>query len=85
MIYYNIVLAVVCVICFMLCVASYLLGAKHGRDIQRGNMPTLKIKQLKTNPASKEEELKEELEDILSATKEGMLKSIERGRLGEKQ
>jgi hypothetical protein len=63
------------------------MGLKMGKTLAEGKLPTFKINPVKrvkefvdnVKETKKEEEVLEELEDILSATKEGMLNSIKKG------
>jgi len=73
---------------FLCLILAYITGIKHGRELSRGNAPKLSI-----NPArpifkavekhkedKKAEALGEELTDIMSMTKESMLKAVKRER-----
>ena len=76
---YNIVFMTLCIVSFFFCVGAYCLGHKHARKIEKGIIPKMQFKPFKTDPTSKAKELEEELTDIMSITREDLLKHIEKG------
>lgn len=64
---------------FLCTIKAYTLGIKHSKQLDKGNIPTLNpivpITEAITHH-KEDSKLKDELEDLMGATKEGMLNSI---------
>lgn len=80
----NTILAITLVVAFLLSISAFILGVKIGFQLKEGKLPTLDInpvkkviKAVETHKAEKEaEETVSEIEDVMSASKESMLKAI---------
>jgi hypothetical protein len=69
---------------FIICITAYTLGLKHGKQLSNKEIPKINLNPIQSitevvegyREKKKVEEAEEELEDIMSASREGMLKSV---------
>jgi hypothetical protein len=81
---YDIIIAGILVISFLICISAYSLGVKHGRQVRNDSVPRIDINPIKainnaaeTAKAKKEqEEQAEELDKVFSLSREDMLKAV---------
>jgi len=80
----NLILAITLVVAFLLCISALIIGIKIGIEIGKGKLPTVTLNPVKKviqaveqHEAKKEEtKLADELTDVMSASRESMLKAI---------
>ena len=65
---------------FIATMTAYTVGLRHGKQLSNGNIPKVNLNPVKAIVEAKEKKetkkAEEELMDIMSATKEGMLEAI---------
>jgi hypothetical protein len=80
----NIILAITLVVAFFMCINSFIYGYRVGKDVGKGITPKIELNPIKpiieaieTHKQSKEEiKIKNDLDDVMGATRESMLNSI---------
>lgn len=70
---------------FIATMTAYTVGLKHGKQLAKGNIPKVNLNPVKAvveviEQKKEEKKADTELEDIMSATREGMLEAIKKAR-----
>lgn len=84
---FNLILSGVLIVCFLLIVAAYALGVRHGRAVSHNSIPTapnpVKAVERAVDEAKakqKQEEFMSELDSVMNISVEDMLKAVEQDR-----
>lgn len=80
----NIILAITLVVAFFMCIKAYTLGLMHGKQLSNAIVPKLDLNPIKPiveaieqhNQTKEEIKIKNDLDDVMGATRESMLNSI---------
>lgn len=80
----NIILAITLVVAFFMCISSFIWGVRVGKQLASGIIPKIDLNPVKpiieaidTHKQTKEEiKIKNDLDDVMGATRESMLNSI---------
>lgn len=80
----NIILAATLIVAFFMSVSAYTLGLKHGKQLSSNSIPNVTLNPVKKvvqaveqhKAKQEEKEVVDELNEIMSATKESMIQAI---------
>lgn len=83
---YNIIITVILIVSFFMCLASYMMGFKHGKQLNNGIIPSININPIKPIAQAiekvaenkKANKVDEELTDIMGYSKESALYHIKK-------